>query len=144
MIVSGPGAVHAHTRHWQGRPTAAFGNTACAIGDSGLSCGSRRNEAMSNESIIRQKISEAGPHLVSVHFIKADGTERQMTFNPLHKGQVLGTGHPIKDPVTAANNFKVMDIKKNAWRSFDARRVFKIRVNGQVTDLPLEIDAPRA
>ena len=93
---------------------------------------------MSNQQIIREKIAEAGTHLVSVYFIKADGSERQMTFNPLHKGQVLGTGHPIKDPIKALNNFKVMDIKKNAWRSFDARRVFRIKVNGQITELTPE------
>lgn len=93
---------------------------------------------MANHDIIRSKIQEAGSQLVSVHFVKADGSERQLTFNPLHKGQVLGTGHPIKDPVTKLNNFKIMDIKLGQWRSFDARRVFRIKVAGQVTELETE------
>jgi hypothetical protein len=93
---------------------------------------------MHNHEVIRSKIEEAGSQLVSVHFIKKDGSERQLTFNPKHKGQVLGTGHPIKDPATIVNNFKIMDIKLNQWRSFDARRVFRIKVAGQVTELKPE------
>ena len=92
---------------------------------------------MSNHKIIRQKIAEAGSHLVSVHFIKKDGTERQMTFNPLHFGEVKGTGHAIKDEESKLNIVRCMDIKQG-WRSFDCRRVFRIKVNGQITELPLE------
>jgi hypothetical protein len=92
---------------------------------------------MANCEIIRSKIAEAGSGFVSVYFTKQDGSERQMTFNPLHFGEVKGTGHAIKDETTKANIFKVMDIHKG-WRSFDARRVFKIKVNGQVTELQPE------
>jgi hypothetical protein len=92
---------------------------------------------MSNHQIIRQKIAEAGSHLVSVHFIKKDGTERQMTFNPLHFGEVKGTGHAIKDEESKLNIVRCMDIKQG-WRSFDCRRVFRIKVNGQITELQPE------
>lgn len=97
-----------------------------------------REPPMQNHEIVRQKVAEAGSHFVSVHFIKQDGSERVMVFNPLHFGEVKGTGHPIKDPEAKLNIFKVMDIKKG-WRSFDCRRVFRIKVGGQVTDLTPEV-----
>lgn len=92
---------------------------------------------MNNAEIIRSKIAEAGSGFVSVHFLKADGSERQMTFNPLHFGEVKGTGHAIIDPVKKQNIVRCMDVKKG-WRSFDCRRVFRIKVNGEITDLPIE------
>jgi hypothetical protein len=92
---------------------------------------------MSNAEIIRSKIAEAGSGFVSVYFVKQDGTERQMTFNPLHFGEVKGTGHAIVDPVKKLNIVRCMDIQKG-WRSFDCRRVFKIKVNGQITELQPE------
>jgi hypothetical protein len=92
---------------------------------------------MNNAEIIRSKIAEAGSSFVSVHFLKADGSERQMTFNPLHFGEVKGTGHAIVDPVKKENIVRCMDVKKG-WRSFDCRRVFRIKVNGEITDLPIE------
>ena len=92
---------------------------------------------MNNAEIIRSKIAEAGSGFVSVHFLKADGTERQMTFNPLHFGEVKGTGHAVIHPVKKENIVRCMDVKKG-WRSFDCRRVFRIKVNGEITDLPIE------
>lgn len=91
-----------------------------------------------NQAIIRQKIAEAGSHFVSAYFIKKDGTERQITFNPLHFGEVKGTGHAIQDPDAKLNIIRVMDIHKG-WRSIDCRRVFRIKVLGQVTDLTPEM-----
>ena len=89
-----------------------------------------------NNDVIRQVIQEAGSKMVSVTFVKADGSERQLTFNPRHKGQILGTGNPIKDPEKAANVFRIMDINLNEWRSFDARRVYRVKFQGKVVDLP--------
>lgn len=89
-----------------------------------------------NNEVIRQVIEEAGSHMVSVQFIKADGSERQLTFNPRHKGQILGTGNPIKDPDKAANVFRIMDIKLGQWRSFDARRVYRVKFEGKTVELP--------
>jgi hypothetical protein len=89
-----------------------------------------------NHELIRQVIQEAGSKMVSVTFTKADGSERQLTFNPRHKGQILGTGNPIKDPEKAQNVFRIMDINLNEWRSFDARRVYRVKFQGKVVDLP--------
>jgi hypothetical protein len=92
---------------------------------------------MSNAEVIRAKIAEAGSGFVSVHFTKQDGTERQMTFNPKHFGEIKGTGSPIVDPIKKLNIVRCMDIQKG-WRSFDCRRVFRIKVNGEVTELQPE------
>lgn len=81
--------------------------------------------------LIRTIVDAAGSQLVSVTFIKKDGTERQLTWNPKHVGEVKGTGTKCQDP----NIFRVMDIKLGQWRSFDANRVIKIKVSGQTTQI---------
>ena len=69
--------------------------------------------------------------LVSVVFNKADGTERQLTFNPLHSAPVKGTGKKMGEEA-AQRIWKVTDIKIKEWRSFDARRVIRFRVDGEI------------
>jgi hypothetical protein len=90
---------------------------------------------MTNHEIIRKALDAAGSHFVSVTFVKKDGSQRQAVLNPRHYGEVKGTGHVTQDP----NIFRFMDAKLNAWRSFDARRVTSIKVNGQVTTLSQEV-----
>ena len=92
---------------------------------------------MKNFQLIRDKIAEAGSGFVSVYFTKKDGSERQMTFNPLHFGEVKGTGHALKDPEAVQNIVRCMDIHKG-WRSFDCRRVFRMKVNGQLIEMKPE------
>ena len=94
---------------------------------------------MANHETIRQLIKSAGSHFVSVHFIKQDGSTRQLTFNPKHVGEVKGTGHALKDPAAIENIVRCMDISKG-WRSFDCRRVSRLTVNGQTVEFNLEID----
>lgn len=89
---------------------------------------------MSNSTIIRKAIDSAGSQFVSVQFVKQDGSERTLTFNPRDFNEIKGTGHTCTDP----NIFRVRDIKLNAWRSFDARRTLSIRVNGVITKLDQE------
>lgn len=85
---------------------------------------------------IRELISQSGSRYVSVRFRKKDGSVRQMTFNPLHFGEVKGTGSEISDPEKRKNIFRVMDSKikttdtDKGWRSFDARTVISMTVNG--------------
>lgn len=83
---------------------------------------------MLNHETIREAITNAGSKLVSVRFTKADGSERQLTFNPLDFADIKGTGHAAKDP----NIFRIRDIKLGQWRSFDARRVHSIKVGGKL------------
>ncbi len=88
---------------------------------------------------IKSLINEAGSGYVSVTFIKKDGSERQMTFNPKDVNDIKGTGDTSKvDP----NIFRVRDNTKQAWRSFDARRVIKIKSKGTTTEFNDEENNP--
>ena len=78
---------------------------------------------------IQTAIKEAGSHFVSVNFIKKDGTERQLTFNPKQVGEIKGTGRQCTDP----DIFRIVEANKGQWRSFDAKRVVSIKVNGTIT-----------
>ena len=82
---------------------------------------------MQNHEAIRSLIHEAGSRFVSVVFLKKDGQQRQLTFNPLDFSEIKGTGTPTKDP----NIFRIRDSKLSSWRSFDARRVVSIKVGGE-------------
>lgn len=80
---------------------------------------------------LSQIIESAGSQFVSVTFTKANGEERQLTFNPKQVGEIKGTGTKCQDP----NIFRIVDVNLKQWRSFDARRVSKIKVSGQVTQV---------
>lgn len=92
--------------------------------------------------IIRRLIGDAGSTFVSVFFLKKDGTERKMTFNPRDFNEIKGTGHGCADP----NIFRVREINnkeegKTSWRSFDARRVVKISLKGKEVEFGgIEVD----
>ena len=83
---------------------------------------------MNNAQKLASAFSTAGSQFVSVIFTKKDGTERQMTINPMHFVEIKGTGKACSDP----NIFRVMDAKLNQWRSIDARRVISVKVAGQI------------
>ena len=85
---------------------------------------------MFNHETLRQAITAAGSQFVSVRFVKADGTERQMTVNPRQFGEIKGTGKPASDP----NIFRVVDAKLGQWRSFDARRVVSVKISGEIIE----------
>ena len=82
---------------------------------------------------IRELIDSAGSSFVSVNFIKKDGSHRQLTFNPADHNDIVGTGSEAAAKVDE-NIFRIRDTKKQAWRSFDARRVISIKANGKVTE----------
>jgi len=82
--------------------------------------------------LLREAIELAGSSFVSVTFLKKDGTERQITFNPRDWNEIKGTGSPCNNP----NIFRIREVNnkdegKTTWRSFDASRVLKIRCNGK-------------
>ena len=80
---------------------------------------------------IKSLINEAGSGYVSVTFMKKDGSERQMTFNPKDVNDIKGTGDTSKvDP----NIFRVRENAQQAWKSFDARRVLRIKSQGRTTE----------
>lgn len=76
--------------------------------------------------IIRGILNSAHSTFVSITFTKANGETRQLTTNPQHIGEILGTGNPTTDPAV----FRIMDVKLNQWRSFRAERVQSIKANG--------------
>lgn len=86
---------------------------------------------MNRSERIKSLIDEAGSGYVSVTFIKKDGSKRQMTFNPMDKNDIKGTGDTSN---VDANIFRVRDNKIQEWRSFDARRVIKIKSRGVITE----------
>ena len=86
---------------------------------------------MNRSERIKSLIDEAGSGYVSVTFIKKDGSERQMTFYPKDVNDIKGTGDTSN---VDANIFRVRDNTKQAWRSFDARRVIKIKSRGVTTE----------
>ena len=89
---------------------------------------------MNNHQQIADIIKTAGSSFVSVRFIKKDGSERQLTFNPADHNDIKGTGNPSTDP----NIFRIRDIKLGQWRSFDARRCVSIKCDGTTTNLTQE------
>lgn len=84
---------------------------------------------MSNPQFIRQFLESEGSTIVSVEFIKKDGTIRRITFNPKDRNEIKGTGNPTDNPYI----FRVRDLdiaRKegfSAWRSFDSRRIVSIK-----------------
>lgn len=80
--------------------------------------------------IIRGILDSAHSTFVSITFTKANGKTRQLTTNPKHIGEILGTGNPTTDPAV----FRIMDVKLNQWRSFRAERVQSIKANGSVIE----------
>jgi len=89
---------------------------------------------MKRHEIIRQIIEKAGSTFVSVDFLKKDGAERHITFNPRDWNEIKGTGSACSNP----NVFRIREVNnkeegKTTWRSFDATRVLRIRANGSET-----------
>lgn len=78
--------------------------------------------------LVQATIDRAGSHFVSVNFIKKNGEERQLTFNPRQVGEIKGTGRQCTDP----DIFRIVEASKGQWRSFDAKRVVSIKVNGEI------------
>lgn len=91
---------------------------------------------MDRSTTIRNFIQSAGSTIISVEFVKKDGTKRKVQFNPMDRNEIKGFGPSTQDP----NIIRIRDfsIAKNqgqgAWRSFDVRRIVSITSNGQKFD----------
>ena len=86
----------------------------------------------SKTDLIKRFIFDAGSSIVSVQFIKADGSLRSLQFNPRDTQEVKGTGHALKKAnIVRCRDFAVARKEgEGAWRSFDCDRVVKIQANG--------------
>jgi len=87
---------------------------------------------MDKTAKIRQFVRDAGSSIVSVEFIKADGTLRKLQFNPRDSKEVKGTGNALKKPsIVRCRDFTIARKEgQGAWRSFDCERVVCIKANG--------------
>ena len=88
---------------------------------------------MDKITFIKQFIFNAGSSIVSVEFIKADGSVRKLQFNPLDSCEIKGTGHALKKTgIVRCRDFTIARTKgEGAWRSFDCERVVSIKANGK-------------
>jgi hypothetical protein len=82
--------------------------------------------------IVKRFIFDAGSSIVSVEFIKVDGTLRKLQFNPRDSKEIKGTGKPsVKPNIVRCRDFTIARNKgEGAWRSFDCERVVCIKANG--------------
>jgi len=84
-------------------------------------------------SFIKRIIAEAGSNIVSIEFVKLDGTKRQICFNPRDTQEVKGTGTPSSKPnIIRCRDFTIARKGEAAWRSFDCERVTRIASKGMV------------
>jgi hypothetical protein len=88
---------------------------------------------MDKTALIKQFIFNAGSSIVSVQFIKADGSVRSLQFNPRDSKEIKGTGTAIKKPnIVRCRDFRIArSTGEGAWRSFDCERVISVKSNGQ-------------
>ena len=88
---------------------------------------------MDKTSRIKQFIFNVGHSIVSVEFVKADGSLRKLQFNPWDTKEIKGTGTAIKKPsIVRCRDFSIARKEgQGAWRSFDCERVTSIKANGQ-------------
>jgi len=88
---------------------------------------------MDKTAFIKRFIFNAGHSIVSVEFIKADGSLRKIVFNPCDSREIKGTGTAVKKPnIVRCRDFSIARKEgQGAWRSFDCERVVSIKANGQ-------------
>ena len=82
---------------------------------------------------IREFVRAAGSSIISVQFLKADGTPRSLQFNPRDTQEIKGTGTPSKKPsIIRCRDFTIARNEgQGAWRSFDCERVTSIKAHGR-------------
>ena len=87
---------------------------------------------MDKTAFIQKFITNAGASIVSVRFVKLDGSLRSVQFNPRDRQEIKGTGSPTtKANIVRCRDFRQAKAGNAAWRSFDTERVISIQANGQ-------------
>jgi len=89
---------------------------------------------MSRSETIRNFLQAAGSTIISVQFIKKDGTIRNIRFNPRDRNEITGAGSKVRNPdIIAVRDLSIAQTQKTgAWRSFDVNRIVSIKSRGQV------------
>ena len=88
----------------------------------------------SNEKIkaIKSFIFNCGSSIVSVEFIKKNGTKRSISFNPRDSKEIKGTGSKRTNPaIINVRDFSLAKKGPDAWRSFDCDRVISVKGMGK-------------
>ena len=83
------------------------------------------------QALVRKIIAEAGSQFVRIGFVKKNGEQRFITFNPRDFNEIKGTGKASIDP----DLIKVREVQnkeegKTTWRSIKIERLFSIKSNG--------------
>ena len=88
---------------------------------------------MDKTTLVKQFVFDAGSSIVSVEFIKTDGTLRTLQFNPRDSKEIKGTGTAAKPAsIIRCRDFTIARTKgEGAWRSFDCDRVVSIKAKGK-------------
>jgi hypothetical protein len=87
---------------------------------------------MNKTAFIQKFLANAGSSIVSVRFVKLDGSLRSVQFNPRDRQEIKGTGLPTtKASIIRCRDFRQAKAGNAAWRSFDTERVISIQANGQ-------------
>lgn len=89
---------------------------------------------MNRSETIRSFLRAAGSTIVSVQFVKKDGTIRTVCFNPRDRNEIIGVGSKVRNPdIIAVRDLSIAQTQKiGAWRSFDVTRIVSIKSRGQV------------
>jgi hypothetical protein len=87
---------------------------------------------MTKAETIREFMQTAGSTIISVEFIKKDGTPRKIQFNPRDRQGLSGGSPATQDPnIIRIRDFSIARSKVPAWRCFHVDRIVKITSNGQ-------------
>jgi hypothetical protein len=90
------------------------------------------SKIMDKTSFVKKFLDNAGSSIVSVRFVKLDGSLRSVQFNPRDRQEIKGTGSPTtKANIIRCRDFRQAKAGNAAWRSFDTERVISIQANGQ-------------
>ena len=93
---------------------------------------------MDKTTLIKNFIRDAGSSIISVKFIKANGEQRSLQFNPRDTQEIKGTGYKLTNPaVISCRDFTIALTHGGggAWRSFDCNRVISIKAKGKILEL---------
>jgi hypothetical protein len=90
---------------------------------------------MAISETIRTFLQSAGSTIMTVEFIKKDGTIRKISFNPRDRNEIKGTGTAVKNPdIICVRDFNLARKNEPAWRSFNVNSIRRINCNRQTFD----------
>jgi hypothetical protein len=90
---------------------------------------------MAISETIRTFLQSAGSTIITVEFVKKDGTIRKISFNPRDRNEIKGTGTAVKNPdIIRVRDFNLARKNEPAWRSFNVNSIRRINYNRQTFD----------